>query len=116
MRIQGLEGMSASEIQLELQRGAKFVVYTYCVSLILVTIRRPSEIYFLRPGSSRVRQGLASSVVTLLLGWWGIPWGPIYSVKALVENFRGGKDVTADFLPRIQPASVKLAASAARIG
>ena len=60
MKIQGLEGMSASEIQLELQRGARFVVYSYCISLILVTFRRPSEIYFLPAGSSRIRKGLAS--------------------------------------------------------
>lgn len=115
MKIQGLEGKSASEIQLELQRGAKFVVYSYCVSLILVTFRRPSEIYFLPAGASRVRKGLSFSLVTLLLGWWGIPWGPVYSVQSIVDNFRGGKDVTADFSPRMQPASAGLAA-AARVG
>jgi hypothetical protein len=115
MKIQGLEGMSASEIQLELQRGGKFVVYSYCISLVLVTFCRPSEIYFLPAGASRVRKGLSSSLVTALLGWWGIPWGPVYSVKALVENFKGGKDVTADFLPRIQPATVRFAA-AAKVG
>jgi len=37
------------------------------------------------------------------------------AVKALVENFKGGKDVTADFLPRIQPATVRFAA-AAKVG
>ena len=112
MKIQGLEGKSASEIQLELQRGAKFIVYSYCVSLILVTFRRPSEIYFLPPGASRVRKGLTFSLITLLLGWWGIPWGPIYSVKSIVENFRGGRDVTTDFSPRIQPTTVGFAAPA----
>jgi hypothetical protein len=115
MKIQGLEGMSASEIQLELQRGAKFVVYSYCISLIVVTFRRPSEIYFLPAGASRIRKGLSCSLITLLLGWWGIPWGPIYSARSLLENFRGGKGVTADFLPRIQPATVRFAA-AAKVG
>ena len=52
MKIQGLEEKSVSEIQLELQRGANFIVYSYCVSLILVTFRRPSEIYFLPPGTA----------------------------------------------------------------
>jgi hypothetical protein len=112
MKIQGLEGMSASQIQLELQRGAKFVVYSYCISLILITFRRPSEIYFLPAGTGRIRKGLSSSLITLLLGWWGIPWGPVYSVKSLLENFKGGKDVTADFLPRIQPTTVGFAVPA----
>jgi hypothetical protein len=31
--------------------------------------------------------------LTSLLGWWGIPWGPIYSIQSLVTNFRGGKQV-----------------------
>jgi ATP-dependent phosphoenolpyruvate carboxykinase len=33
-----------------------------------------------------------------LLGWWGIPWGPIYTIAAVVTNIRGGKDVTAEIL------------------
>jgi hypothetical protein len=28
-------------------------------------------------------------------GWWGIPWGPIFTVQSLVVNFKGGKDITA---------------------
>jgi len=24
------------------------------------------------------------------LGWWGIPWGPIYTIASLVRNARGG--------------------------
>ena len=87
MKIQGLEGMSASEIQLELQRGGKFVVYSYCISLIVVTFRRPSEIYFLPAGASRLRKGFSSSAVTLLLGWWGIPWGPKYTIQSIKKKF-----------------------------
>ena len=26
------------------------------------------------------------SNLSLLLGWWGIPWGPIYTIRALVIN------------------------------
>jgi hypothetical protein len=29
--------------------------------------------------------------VTWLLGWWGIPWGPFYTLQALVQNLRGGR-------------------------
>jgi hypothetical protein len=27
-------------------------------------------------------------------GWWGIPWGPIYTVQSLWVNLRGRHDVT----------------------
>jgi hypothetical protein len=108
MHIQGLQGMSAQEIQLELQRGARFVVYSYCVSLIVITFRRQSQTYFVRAGERRLGKSLPSTLLTILLGWWGIPWGPIYSVQALLTNFKGGRDVTADFAPRRCPATVSV--------
>jgi hypothetical protein len=41
-------------------------------------------------GSCSVKAGLIYSFGTLLLGWWGIPWGPVYTVQAIARNFRGG--------------------------
>ena len=96
MKILGTEGMSAHQIEFEIQRGGKFVFYQYCISIVILTFRRPSDIYFLRSGENAVVKGLPFSLLTLLAGWWGIPWGPIYSVQSLVTNFRGGKDVTAE--------------------
>jgi hypothetical protein len=43
-------------------------------------------------------KGLPFSLLSLFLGWWGIPWGPIYTVQALWVNFSGGKDVTREIL------------------
>ena len=42
------------------------------------------------------KQGGASiaSAITLLLGWWSIPWGPLHAVRALVGNARGGSTRT----------------------
>jgi hypothetical protein len=96
MKIQGIEGMQTHQLQFELQRGAKFVFYQYCVSLLVITFRRPSGIYFVRAEENRLVKGLPWTLLTLLLGWWGIPWGPIYSIQSLVVNFKGGKDVTAE--------------------
>ena len=96
MRIEGIEGLSTSQLQFELQRGGKFVFYQYCVSLIVVTFRRASDIYFIRAGESTVTKGLQWSLLTFLVGWWGIPWGPIYSIQSLFVNFKGGKDVTSE--------------------
>ena len=30
--------------------------------------------------------------------WWGIPWGPIYTVGCLSTNLKGGKDVTDEIV------------------
>ena len=60
-----------------------------------MTFRRSSDIYFVRAGESAVGKGLGFTLLTLFLGWWGIPWGPIYSIGSISTNLGGGKDVTA---------------------
>jgi len=40
-------------------------------------------------------------MTTLLAGWWGIPWGPIFSIAALTRNAQGGHDVTSLVLEQI---------------
>jgi hypothetical protein len=110
MKIEGIEGMQISQVQFELQRGAKFVFYYYCVSVLVMTFRRPSGIYFVRAGENRIVKGLPWTLLTLLLGWWGIPWGPIYSIQSLVVNFGGGKDVTAEVVCQLAPGTAVAAA------
>ena len=101
MQIKGIENMGANEINFELQRGAKFVIFQYCVSIVILTFRRPSDIYFIKSGESAVGKGLGFTLISLLLGWWGIPWGPIYTIGSVVTNLRGGKDVTREVLASI---------------
>ena len=93
MKIVGTEMIGADELNFELQRGARFVIYQYCISLLVVTLKRSSDIYFIKVGESRIVKGLGFSGISLLLGWWGIPWGPIYTIGTVVTNFGGGKDV-----------------------
>src|SRR6267142_6041609 len=93
-KIQGIEGMKHGELEFELQRGAKFVLFQYCVSVIVLTFRRPSDIYFVRQGENAVVKGLPFTLLSLVAGWWGIPWGPIYTIQSIYNNLQGGKDVT----------------------
>ena len=98
MKIVGTEAMGNDELNFELQRGGKFVIYYYCISLLVITLKRPSDIHFVRVGESRITKGLGFSLISLLLGWWGIPWGPIYTIGSFVTNFGGGKDITQEVL------------------
>jgi hypothetical protein len=95
-KIRGTEGMSASQLNFELQRGGRFVIFQYCMSVIILTFKRSSDVYFIRSGESAVSKSIPFTLVTLVAGWWGIPWGPIFSVQALANNFKGGKDVTKE--------------------
>lgn len=108
MKIIGAEGITQADLHQELQRGARFVIYQYCISVIVLSFRRGTDIYFVRAGQNRALRGLPWSLLTLVLGWWGIPWGPIFSIQSLWLNFGGGRDVTdqvvASLTPRV-PAS-----------
>jgi hypothetical protein len=102
MKINGIDGMNGNQLDDEIQRGAKFVIYQYCISILIVTFRRPSEIYFVRGNESGITKGLPFVAVSLILGWWGLPWGPIYTITSLVTNLGGGKDVTQEVLHSLE--------------
>jgi hypothetical protein len=108
MEIVGIEGLSAQELNIELQQGAKFVFFQYCISIIFMTFKRPSSIYFVRAGESKISKGLGFSLISFFLGWWGIPWGPVYTIGSLITNFRGGKDVTQEVIAGLKQPSAQL--------
>jgi hypothetical protein len=101
MEIKGLEGFSGNEIKSELERGAKFVIFTYCFSIIVVTFRRSSDIYFVRSRESAIKYGWPWLLISFVFGWWGIPWGPIYTIQAIFRSF-SGKDVTLEVLESLR--------------
>ena len=105
MKIVGVEGLSPENLRDEVARGARFVLYRYCISILVMTFRRPSNVYFIKPGGNRVIRGLPFDLISLVLGWWGFPWGPIYTVEALVDNLLGGKDVTGEILASLAPSA-----------
>src|SRR5256885_10175553 len=114
--------MKHGELDFEIQRGAKFVLFQYCISIVILTFRRPSDIYFLRQGENSVVKGLPFTLLSLVAGWWGIPWGPIYTIQSVYNNSCGGKDVTQSVVdsrhaqaapaPRAAPLPPKQLASA----
>lgn len=114
-RIKGAEGLTIAQIQDEVAAGGKFVIYQYCISIIILTFKRPSAIHFIKADESSVNKGLIFSLISLLLGWWGIPWGPIYTIGSFITNFDGGKDVTdaiMDSLSLAQPIGRSMDAAA----
>jgi hypothetical protein len=112
IKIHGIEGMNQGELEFELQRGGKFVLFQYCVSVIVLTFRRPSAIYLIRGGESALAKGLPFTLLSLVAGWWAIPWGPVYTIPSVYSNSCGGKDVTQAILNSLlQPAQASSAPS-----
>lgn len=101
MQIRGVEGFTREQLQSEVARGGKFVLFHYCISVLILTFRRSSDIYFIRADESAARHSIGFTILSLVAGWWGLPWGPIYTIGAVATNLAGGKDVTAEVLQSI---------------
>ena len=101
-KIVGIDGMTVGDLAAEIQLGGKFVVFQYCISVIIMTFKRSSNVYFIRSNESAAFKGLPFTLLSLVLGWWGIPWGPIYTMDSIITNSGGGKDVTGEMLSSIR--------------
>lgn len=59
------------------------------LSFLVVSFKIPSRLYVVGHEGTRV-VAVVSTVMSLLVGWWGVPWGPIYTVQVVSANLRGG--------------------------
>ncbi|MCO5167024.1 MAG: hypothetical protein M9894_11735 [Planctomycetes bacterium] len=107
------EGLDDEGVVAAIDAGARVVVFEMCVTLLL-GYYTGSHRYLVRPGESAVRIGALPTVLTALLGWWGIAL--LVTPRALWRNLRGGVDVTAQVraerLMRAAAAASKAAAEA----
>lgn len=92
--IKGVQNMTLQQIQSEVNSGAKFILFQFCISIGIMTFRRSSAVYLIREEESVFQKGLKYTLTTFFLGWWGIPWGFIYTPAVLYSNLSGGKNVT----------------------
>lgn len=85
-------------VETELERavldGGRFVIFQYCFSVLVMTFKRPSSITFLRGDEDGFKDAFTHSLISLTVGWWGIPWGPIWTIGTVYKNVTGGVDVT----------------------
>lgn len=94
--------LTIEELQKEIDEGSKFVTFQYCISLLFViTLRRFSPAILIKNDEQFLKFKRKYNLLTYLFGWWGIPWGPFYTVKSLQINNRGGIDVTEDIMLNI---------------
>ena len=104
LKIKRLGVMTIAELRSAIAAGARIVVFTYAESWLIVTFKRVTDPTLIRPSESRVKIAAAPILTSLLFGWWGIPWGPIYTVQTLWQSFRGGIDVTDEVMATLEAA------------
>ncbi len=90
--------------------------YQSTVSIVVMTFRYYSQYYIEAAqtgATTRVTQsyraskavGVAYTFLALIFGWWGIPWGPIWTLQTIGVNMSGGvKQSVGDLLATIENA------------
>jgi hypothetical protein len=66
----------------------RFVVYPYVVSLIVVTFQRAFSGCWCRV--HRLPRWLAATLISSIFGWFGIPFGLLFTPISLLQLARGG--------------------------
>ncbi|HSD82839.1 MAG TPA: hypothetical protein VLG46_03225 [Anaerolineae bacterium] len=102
--IRGIGRMTVGEMRAEIRQGARFVTFEYVLSFV-ITRRKISPIFFVRPGERTFFKGLPYNLLTLLTGWWSFPFGPANTIGAVKDNLQGGRDVTHQVIEQILDAA-----------
>ena len=101
MLIKNIEGLSVSQIKELVNKGGKFVIFPYTISFVIMTLKRSSDIYSIREDENSFKYSYSYVLLNFFIGWWGLPWGPIYTIGALYNHIIGGKDITQAVLSEL---------------
>src|SRR5436309_15848476 len=93
VKIIGVENVSPEQLKAELAAGARFVIYQYCISVLVMSFTRVSDIYFMRPEDNAFTKGLPFSLISLVLGLRAISWVPIWTISTIVSHLGRRSDV-----------------------
>ena len=62
--------------------------YQACVSLLLLTLRFRSPRQIVGSPQNQ-KTGVLYTLISAVAGWWGLPWGFIYTPQAIYRNLKG---------------------------
>lgn len=72
----------------------RYVVFRHVISFILGTVRTPIQgIYCV---ACAQKAAFRANLITALAGWWGFPWGPIWTIAEGFKNALGGSSDTVN--------------------
>lgn len=80
-----------------IDRYTELARYYACLSFVIFTIKLPSRYYIKGTASSNIAL-IIYTLITILLGWWGLPRGPIYTIQVIFKNVAGSYNVEVNKL------------------
>lgn len=96
--IPGTEGLTLGDVELDVLKGGRFLTFPWNISVIVLSYRRHTGLVYVPAAGTPGGHALGWGLFSLLFGWWGFPWGLIYTPASLWTNATGGKDHTQTVL------------------
>ena len=78
-----------------INKETKLTRFNIIISLVALSLNIPSRLYIVGHDKPSV-VGIIYGVFSGIFGWWGIPWGPIWTIEALAKNFSGGEIISVN--------------------
>jgi len=91
----------------KIKNGGRFVVFSYCIGLGAVALKRMSPAIFIENEAALHRYKKHYNRINYIFGWWAVPYGLLHTPNYIIANNKGGIDVTEDVLLNITAASLK---------
>jgi hypothetical protein len=97
----GTGPLFADELLARIRGGWRCVRFEWCISIGVATFRQWSAVYLTANWQDRYIRGAGYSLLALLLGPWGVPWGLVWASRAFWVNLTGGVDVTEEVVRQL---------------
>ncbi|MFB6340108.1 hypothetical protein ACE1ET_00215 [Saccharicrinis sp. FJH62] len=93
---------TVEELSSKIDQGARFIVFQYCVTVFFaVVLKRFSPAILIEDSKEMDHFRRKYNLLSGIFGWWGIPWGPFWSMASVRINREGGFDLTDDIMLNI---------------
>ena len=102
LKLDGFGQMTLAEVKSVISAGGRIAVFPYAESWLIVTFKRASKPTLVKPGASTFSVAGTPILMSLLFGWWGFPWGPIYTIQTLWRTLHGGINVTDEVMANLE--------------
>ena len=78
-----------------IQKGERVISIPFVVSILIMTFQRSlGGLCAVGPGKWPMGKVITATLITSIFGWWGIPFGPIFSIVSLYHLWFGGRNQT----------------------
>ena len=83
------------------ENGYRFLVFRYDIGIGVTSFQRFSSAILVAPNERLEPYYRPYNLITMLIGWFCFPLGPVTAIKTIIFNANGGVDLTGDIMLNI---------------